>query len=164
MKFAEKPPRAKTAHFKGESMKIVKLTDKQRNAIIKTVKPSADDYNSYQNLDLLTAVYDEEKKYYLTRTRFMSAAITRTDSRGNEYSYALLTRLGCFSISCVESAGKYSVIYSPLLVIVSRGRILKLIEFYENSVFERRAIAREAAEEINAENQSFTEWYLKKHL
>ena len=146
--------------FKGENMKIVRLNDKQRNSIIKMVKPKASDFYSYQNLDLLTAAYDE--KYYLTRTSFMSSAIARTDSRSNEYSYALLTPLGCFSVSCVESAGKYSGIFSPLPVIISSDRIKKLIEFYENSVSERRAIAREAKSEIDAENKSFTEWCLEK--
>ena len=40
-------------------MKIVLLNDKQRNSIIKMAKPTANDYFSYQNLNLLTAVYNE---------------------------------------------------------------------------------------------------------
>ena len=41
-------------------MKWILLDDKLRQRIIKKVKPQKDDYFSYQNLNLLTGVLDEE--------------------------------------------------------------------------------------------------------
>lgn len=46
-------------------MKLIQLNNKQRNAIINMIKPSADDYYSYQNLNLLSAVYDEKSTFIL---------------------------------------------------------------------------------------------------
>ena len=43
-------------------MKTVLLNDKQRKKIVNLVKPKESDYYSYQNLNLLTAVHDEDKK------------------------------------------------------------------------------------------------------
>ena len=142
-------------------MQIILLNDKQRKAIINMVRPSARDYFSYQNLNLLTAVYDEEKKVCLTVTRYMSSAITRMDSHYDEYSYALLTPMGCFSVSCTECAGKYSNIFSPLPLFISGKRIAEMIAFYNNSFSERRALEKEAVKDIDTGNSSFTEWYLE---
>lgn len=144
-------------------MKIILLNDKQRKAIINMVKPTKRDYFSYQNLNLLTAVYDEEKNVCLTVTRFMSSAITGMDSHYDEYSYALLTPLGCFSVSCTESAGKYSDIFSPLPLFISGKKISEMIEYYHCSFSERRALEKEAVKDIDTGNSGFTEWYLEKN-
>ncbi|MCI7349448.1 MAG: hypothetical protein MSH60_01685 [Ruminococcus sp.] len=144
-------------------MKIILLNDKQRKAIINMVKPTERDYFSYQNLNLLTAVYDEEKKVCLTVTRFMSSAITRMDSHYDEYSYALLTPLGCFSVSCTESAGKYSNIFSPLPLFISGQKIAEMIAYYNDNRSQRRDLANEAVKDTDTNIYSYTEWYLKKH-
>lgn len=144
-------------------MKIILLNDKQRKAIINMVKPTERDYFSYQNLNLLTAVYDEEKNVCLTVTRFMSSAITRMDSHYDEYSYALLTPLGCFSVSCTESAGKYSNIFSPLPLFISGQKIAEMIAYYNDNRSQRRDLANEAVKDIDTSLYSYTEWYLKKH-
>ena len=143
-------------------MKITLLNDRQRNAIIAMVKPTENDYFSRQNLNLLTAVYDEEKNVYLTITRYMSAAITRTDDPADEYSFALLTPIGCFSVRCRELAGKLSGIYSPCPLIISGRRITEMIEYYRACVSERRAMEKEAVKAADTGNMGFTEWYLKK--
>lgn len=144
-------------------MKIVLLNDKQRRAVVNMVKPSEKDYFSYQNLHLLTAVYDEEKKAYLTITRYMSSAIMRLDSHYDEYSFALLTGMGCFSVSGIKASGKYSGIFSPLPVIISNQKILEMIEYYDSSFSERRALEREAIKDYDTGDIGFTEWYLNKY-
>lgn len=144
-------------------MKIVRLNDKQRDAIIKMLKPSADDYFSYQNLDLLTAAFDEENDCFLTRTRYMSSSIMRTGGSKNDYSFALITPLGCFSVSCAEAKGKYSGVFSPLPAIISSERITNLIEFYTGNSSARRALVYEANEEFDTGGKDFTEWYLEKN-
>ncbi len=144
-------------------MKIILLNDKQRKAIINMVKPTQRDYFSYQNLNLLTAVYDEEKNVCLTVTRFMSSAITGMDSHYDEYSYALLTPLGCFSVSCTESAGKYSNIFSPLPLFISGQKIEEMIAYYNDNRSQRRDLSNEALKDTDTNMYSYSEWYLKKH-
>lgn len=144
-------------------MKAVLLNDKQRRKIIRTVKPSAADFFSYQNLNLLTAVFDEEKNIYLTLARFMSSAITRTNDNFDEYTYVLLTPLGCFSVNCIERAGKVSGISCPLPVIASKSKITEMIGYYHESFSEQRSLKKEAVKEIDLGNKDFTEWYLEKH-
>ena len=144
-------------------MKTVLLNDKQRDKIIRTVKPAAEDYFSYQNLNLLTAVCDEEKNIYLTLSRFMSSAITRTGDNYDEYSFVLLTPIGCFTVSCAERAGKYSGVFSPLPVLISSNKIQEMIRYYRESFSERRALEKEARSKLDTGNKSFTEWYLEQH-
>ncbi|MBP0957155.1 MAG: hypothetical protein J5997_07300 [Oscillospiraceae bacterium] len=145
-------------------MKIILLNDKQRKAIINMVKPSAGDYFSYQNLNLLTAVYYDEKRVCLTITRYMSSAITRMGNHCDEYSFALLTSLGCFSVSCTESAGKYSGIFSPLPLFISGEKIAEMIQYYHDSFSQRRALEKEAVKDIDTGGSGFTEWYLEKNV
>ena len=42
------------------AMKVIALNDRQRKKIVKLVKPQRKDLYSYQNLNLLTAVYDDK--------------------------------------------------------------------------------------------------------
>lgn len=53
-------------------MITVLLNDNQRKKIVDLVKPKENDYYSYQNLNLLTAVYDENTKIYLTLAYYLS--------------------------------------------------------------------------------------------
>ena len=52
-------------------MKTVLLNDKQRKKIVNLVRPKKNDYYSYQNLNLLTAVFDEDTKIYLTLAYYL---------------------------------------------------------------------------------------------
>lgn len=142
-------------------MELIQLNNRQRNEIIKMTKPSKRDYFSYQNMNLLSAVYDEEKHIYLTMTGYMSSAITRMDSPYNEYSFALLTALGCFSVSCTERSGKYSGVFSPLPLVIPGSKILEMIEFYGNSYSQRREMEKEARVNFDTGDLNFTTWYLE---
>ncbi len=144
-------------------MKTVLLNDKQRDKIIRTVKPAPDDYFSYQNLNLLTAVCDEEKNIYLTLSRFMSSAITRTGDNSDEYSFVLLAPIGCFKVSCTERAGRYSGVFSPLPALISSNKIQEMIRYYDESFSERRALEKEVKNRIDTGDKSFAEWYLERH-
>lgn len=144
-------------------MKIILLNDVQRNKIIKYVKPSKNDYYSYQNLDLLTAVSDDAGKYILTMSYYLSSSIRRMDDNYDECKYVLLTGLGCFSVSCIEAGGKYSGVFSPLPILISNNDILKMIRYYSDGFSERRALQRKAKSEIDTGNKGFTEWYLENY-
>lgn len=144
-------------------MKAVLLDDRQRKKIVNMVKPSEKDFFSYQNLNLLTAVYDEEKNLYLTCTYYMSSSIMRTGDNYNEYSFALLTPLGCFSVSCTERSGKCFNVFSPLPLLISNAKLKEMVIFYHESFSERRALKKEAQKDIDTGDMSFTEWYLSKN-
>ena len=68
-------------------MKTVLLNDKQRKKIVNLVRPKENDYYSYQNLNLLTAVFDEDTKIYLTLAYYLSSSIKRTDEHYDDYTY-----------------------------------------------------------------------------
>lgn len=144
-------------------MKIVPLSDKQRRKIIQLVKPQRKDLYSYQNLNLLTAVYDENKGLYLTETYYLSAAIQRTDERYGTHQYALLTPLGCFQVCCKEDAGTYTPVFSPLPILLPGTRILEMIRYYQNSFSERFRLKKELQKGMELEDVGFTEWYLREH-
>ena len=143
-------------------MKVVLLNDAQRMKIINAIKPSAKDFFSYQNLNLLTAVSDE-KNTFLTLARYMSSSITRTGDNADEYTYALLTPLGCFSILCIERMGKITGISCPLPIIASKSKITEMIGYYHESFSEQRSLKKEAVKEMDLGNKDFTEWYLERN-
>lgn len=143
-------------------MKVVLLNDAQRKKIISTIKPSAKDFFSYQNLNLLTAVSDE-KNTFLTLARYMSSAITRTGDNADEYTYALLTPLGCSSVLCIKRMGNITGMSYPLPFFVSKSKVEEMIKYYSESFSEQRALKKEAVKEMDLGNKDFTEWYLEKN-
>lgn len=144
-------------------MKTVLLNEKQRKKIVNLVKPEKKDNYSYQNLNLLTAVYDEKSRCYLTLTYYLSASIKRTDEHYNDYSFVILTPLGSFLASCKEEAGIYKGIFSPMPLLISNKRISEMIQYYNNSFSERYHMKKEAEKEMDLRGKGFTEWYLEKY-
>ena len=144
-------------------MKTVLLNDKQRKKIVNLVRPKENDYYSYQNLNLLTAVFDEDTKIYLTLAYYLSSSIKRTDEHYDDYTYVMLTPMGNYVVGCKEEAGNYKGIFSPLPVLISNKKILELIEYYRHSFSERFSMEKEAKKEMDLEGKGFTEWYLEKH-
>ena len=144
-------------------MKTVLLNDKQRKKIVNLVRPKENDYYSYQNLNLLTAVFDEDTKIYLTLAYYLSSSIKRTDEHYDDYTYVMLTPMGNYVVCCKEEAGNYKGIFSPLPVLISNKKILELIEYYRHSFSERFSMEKEAKKEMDLEGKGFTEWYLEKH-
>ena len=144
-------------------MKIVLLDDKQRKKIVKLVNPQEKDYFSYQNLNLLTAVYDEDTKIYLTLVYYLSSSITRMDDHYDDYSYVMLTPMGNHFVGCKQRAGEYTGIYSPLPLLISKNKILEMIQYYQHSFSERYSMKKEVEEKMDLGGKGFTEWYLEKY-
>lgn len=144
-------------------MRIVILNDKQRKKIVNLVKPRENDYLSYQNLNLLTAVYDEDKKICLTLAYYLSSSIKRMDEHYDDYSYVLLTPMGNYFVGCKGKAGTYSGIFSPLPIIIPSKKIREMIQYYEHSFSERFNMKKEVEKDLDLEGKGFTEWYLKKY-
>ncbi len=100
-----------------------KMTDEAlRKRIIEVVKPIKSDYFSYQNLNLLYGVYDEEKDMFLTLSYYLSEAIARTGGR-DEYRYVVITKDEGFIYPNAMIDGSYSV---------SRADISAAIRLYTN--------------------------------
>ena len=144
-------------------MKIVLLNDEHRKKIVDLVEPKENDYYSYQNLNLLTAVFDEDTKIYLTLAYYLSSSIRRTDERYDDYSYVLLTPMGNYFVGCKEEAGNYTDIFSPLPMLITNEKILEMIKYYKHSFSERLNMEKEAEKEVDLGGKGFTEWYLEKH-
>ena len=144
-------------------MKVVLLNNAQRKKIISTIKPSAQDFFSYQNLNLLTAVSDE-KNTFLTLARYMSSAITRTGDNADEYTYALLTPLGCSSVLCIKRMGNITGMSYPIPFFISKSKVEEMIKYYSESFSEQRALKKEAVKDIDLGNKDFTEWYLDRNF
>lgn len=141
-------------------MTIVPLSERQRRRIIRLVKPQKKDLYSYRNLNLLTAVWDEEKNVYLTAAYFLSESIRRTGEQYNEYVYILITALGCFHVRCRKAAGKYTGISSPLPFLLSGRKLLEMIQYYDDSFPERFRLEKEIKGSMVPAGMGFTEWYL----
>lgn len=144
-------------------MKTVLLNDKQRKKIVNLVRPKENDYYSYQNLNLLTAVFDEDTKIYLTLAYHLSSSVKRTDEHYDDCTYVMLTPMGNYLIECKEEAGNYKFNFSLLSVFISNKKILELIEYYSHSFSERFRMEKEAKKEMGLEGKRFTEWYLEKY-
>lgn len=131
-------------------MKAILLNEMQRQRIVQMVKPKKIDTMSYMNLDLVTAVCDEESGNILTLIYCLSESIRRSDDPFDEYKFVLLTENDSFSIYCkqyfyrVYAAGKAKEWYieNPCPLIVSDQKLLEMIKYYESSFFERREMAK----------------------
>lgn len=144
-------------------MKIIILNNKQRKRIVKNVKPNKKDFYSYQNLDLLTAVSDDDEKFILTMAYYLSSSIRRTDENYDEYKYVLLTKLGVFNVSCISTAGEYTGVHSPLPLLISNEDILEMIRYYCSGYSERRNLRKQEEKKMDLEGKDYTEWYLEKN-
>lgn len=143
-------------------MKVILLNDKQRMKIINAAKPTKKDFFSYQNLNLLTAVYDE-KNTYLTLARYMSSAITRTGDNSDEYTYALLTPLGCSTFLCIERSGEIVGLTYPLPFFLSKSKVEEMIKFYRESFSEHRSLQKSALSTMDLDGKTFTDWFLENN-
>lgn len=141
-------------------MKVTALNEQQRKKIVKSVNPKRDDPYSYQNLNLLTAVRDENKRFYLTEIYYLSAAIQRTDEQYSTHKYALLTPWGCFQVKCKEDAGNNIVYPTPLSILLPRGTLSEMIQYYQNSFSERFQFKKYLISGLDFQDMDFTEWYL----
>ena len=144
-------------------MKVVALNDRQRKKIVRFVKPERNDLYSYQNLNLLTAVYDENKNIYLTEMHYLSAAIQRTEERYGTHQYILLTPLCCFQVGWKEAAGNDQGVFSSLPILLPNRAILDLIQYYQNSFSERFQLKKELLNGMDLGDMGFTEWYLTRY-
>ncbi|MDE6733713.1 MAG: hypothetical protein K2J77_12675 [Oscillospiraceae bacterium] len=147
-------------------MKVILLNETQRQRIVHTVKPKKRDHMSYMNLNLLTAVCDDESGNVLTLTYFLSESIRRSGGLFDEYKFVLLTEHDSFSVNCIEhysstaKAEKWEI-KNPCPSIISDQKLLEMIQHYENSYSERSEMTKQ---QIGAYyDEHFIERYLTEN-
>lgn len=146
---------------KSRTMEIVILTDSQRKKLIRNLRPSIDDPLSYQNLNLLTAVYDPEKKFYLTCVSFLSSAIRRDGDLSDQYCFTVWKHWYCHKFSCKRFQGKYTSQSTVPILGIQEENILSAIEFYDDEYLVRKALGKEEAGRHGVSYYDFAKWYLK---
>lgn len=142
-------------------MKIVILTDSQRKMLIRNLRPSLDDPFSYQNLNLLTVVYDPEKKFYLTGISFLSGAIRRDGDPADQYCFAVWKHWYCHKFFCKQLQGTYISQNTIPIPGISEEDILSAIAFYDDEYLARKALGKEEAGKYGVGYYGFAKWYLK---
>lgn len=145
-------------------MKPAALSDKQRNRIIRHIRPEKDDYFSYQNLNLLTGVEDEETGKVLTCVYYLSTSISRMPGSNDEYHYILLGKLGAYVFPCSKIPGHEMKVKSPFPAIISDEKLEEMVRYYENSYSERRELGEKVAEKAGVSRYAFTSWYLETYF
>lgn len=141
-------------------MKPVLLEESQRKKLLKASGASLDSIYSYQNLNLLTAVYDEGKKFYLTCLYFLSTSISQGEE--DEYRFALISSLGTVhTLSCTRKGGEYMGIHS-LIPGISGEDVLRAVRAYDDSIFQRREMEKAEKKRLGADGSYFAKWYMEQ--
>lgn len=147
---------------------MVAINEDLRKKIVECIKPDERDFISYQNLDLITAVYDNKKDFYLTLSYYLSESIRRSGDNFDDYEYAIITNNNAFIIKCIEYQ-----------CIEYRGRKIELTHYnqtnglgeesiisaikYRNDHYTERCLIQKAAQEQGIDVYGFTKEYLKSN-
>lgn len=149
-------------------MKWILIDDKTRMRIIRKAAPQKDDFYSYQNLNLLTGVYDEQSGVILTKTYYLCEGIKRTGDCYNDAAFIILTGYSSFIIRCAEytDGEKYRNIKSPCPMKLSDSRLKEMLNYYNDNYSEESELKRKAFEQAEYAQYSrygFTEQYLERN-
>lgn len=143
-------------------MKAILLNNEQRNRIISVAQPRKYDSLSRQNLNLMTAVMDEETGYILTLTFYLSCSISRVDNT-DEYTYILLTDEGDFLIPCNTRISSCEGSDSLLQEKKTKESIDEMIDFYKETYQVRSDMKNKELEKVDLGGRNFTDWYLETY-
>lgn len=144
------------------------LDDKLRKRIVRKAAPTKDNFYTYQNLNLLTGIYDEESGVILTKTYYLSEGIKRCGDTYDSAEYIILTKHLSFILRCGEyfDGEMFRNIKSPCPVKLSDSRLLEMLNFYNENDSERVALAKQAfetGEYSGYTRYGFTEQYLERN-
>lgn len=149
-------------------MKWILLDDTLRKRIIKKVQPQKNDFFSYQNLNLLTGVLDEESGVILTKTYALSEGLKRCGNDFDDAAYIILTEHLSFLLTCGEyfSGEHFRNIKSPCPTAISDSRLLEMLNFYFDNFrdgYKLKKQAFERGEFSGFKSYNFPEQYLEKY-
>lgn len=149
-------------------MRWIMLDDKLRKRIVRKAAPTKDNFYTYQNLNLLTGVYDEESGVILTKTYYLSEGLKRCGDAYDSAAYIILTKHLSFMLRCGEyfDGEMFRNIKSPCPVKLSDSRLLEMLNFYNENASERVTLAKQAfeTEEYSGYTRyGFTEQYLERN-
>ncbi len=143
-------------------LKTVLIDEPMRRRIVEFVQPTQQDYFSYQNLNLLTAIYDDVHDFYLVQTYFLSECIKRCGDDFDDVRYAVIMKDNIFSVSGVRyrSGGVSVSSQNPSL----RKEILTLAALYENENYREHSALTASLKAQGVDIYHFTENYLKEYF
>ncbi len=138
-------------------MKFVELTDKQRKMILDHLGSHVNDVYHEVNLDILTALYDEESDRYLTLSYYVSPVVTQDSA---EIGYILIHG---------DEVGEFIYSYQTTDTV-----FLEMCRFYESeqgraecNALEKKLVAEYALRyegEPVAYARDYLQWYLKNKM
>ena len=138
-------------------MKFVELTDKQRKMILDHLGGHVNDVYHEVNLDILTALYDEESDRYLTLSYYVSPVVTKDSA---EIGYILIHG---------DEMGEFIYSYQATDTV-----FLEMCRFYESeqgraelNALEKKLLAQYALTyegEPVAHARNYLQWYLKNKM
>lgn len=143
-------------------LKTVLIDESMRRRIVEFVQPTQRDYFSYQNLNLLTAIYDDVHDFYLVQTYFLSECIKRCGDDFDDVRYAVIMKDNIFSVSGFRyRSGGVSI--SPQNLPLRKG-ILTLAALYEDENYREYTAVTAPLKAQGVDIHHFTENYLKEHF
>lgn len=140
-------------------MKWILLDDTLRKRIIKKVQPQKEDFISYQNLNLLTGVLDEESGVILTKAYALSEGLKRCGDDFDDAAYIILTKHLSFLLKCGEyfPGERFRNIKSPCPIAISDSLLLEMLNFYADNWKVGYELKKQAFE--NGEYAQYGRWY-----
>ncbi|MCQ2465603.1 MAG: hypothetical protein MJ095_08480 [Oscillospiraceae bacterium] len=148
-------------------MKCTLLTDENRKRIVQKVKPDKNRFSSFQYLNLLSGVTDEESGIILTRIYFKNEAAGKNGERYDDAGFIILGKEKCFSVFIREyyHGERYRYIKSPCPELISDEELLNMIMYYNSTFSERARIEKQSEEYQKAYTsfyRNFTDMYLNQ--
>lgn len=111
-------------------MNTVILSDEQRKRIIEYAKPTKF-FSTYQNMNLISAVCDDNQTKYLAIIDFLSEHVRRTGDDYDNYTFVLLTNSGEYGISVIIYYDSTIKITNRLPDGVTEQELIEMIQFYK---------------------------------
>lgn len=149
-------------------MKCTLLSDESRKRIVRKVKPKRSSFTSFQYLNLLSGVTDEETGIILTRIFFMSESMRKSGEAFDEAGFIVLGREKSFSVFIKEyyHGERYRHLKSPCPEMISDSRLLEMIKYYNSTYSERARLEKQSEEYQKAYlsfYRNFTDMYLNQN-
>lgn len=143
-------------------LKTVLMDEPMRRRIVEFLQPAQQDFYSYQNLDLLTAVYDDVHDFYLVLSYFLSEGIKRCGDDFDDVRYVVITKNAVFSVSGARyHKGGVSLAVQDQVI---RKGLLQLAALYHDENYQERSTLTAPLKAQGTKTHRFTEDYLKEHF
>jgi len=149
-------------------MKCILLSEKTRKRIVRKVKPKRNDFYSFQSLNLLTGVLDEESGVILTGIYYLSESVKKSGDDFDDTGFIIIGKEHTHRVffRTYLRGEKYRDLSSPCPEIISDEKLLAMIKYYNSTYSERAALEKESDEYKESRSsfyRNFTDMYLNRN-